>query len=187
VVSFILSQWNRCSGGFTIVLKHRTPLAGGGSSSCQQNKIDGFLLLWSRTKPYDIRDDFNFPIVNFPFICSNIPATPAYGVYISQLTLYSTDFEAEVSVFVVSFILSQWDRCSGGFTIVLKHRTPLARGGPSSCQNKIRWIFDDFNFPIVNFPFICSNIPATPAYGVYISQVTLYSTDRASYQDFIQF
>jgi hypothetical protein len=44
-----------------------------------------------RTKLYDIRDDFNFPIVNFPFICSNIPATPAYGVYISQLTLYSTD------------------------------------------------------------------------------------------------
>jgi hypothetical protein len=45
----------------------------------------------SRTKLYDIRDDFNFPIVNFPFICSNIPVTPAYGVYISQLTFYSTD------------------------------------------------------------------------------------------------
>jgi hypothetical protein len=27
--------------------------------------------------------------------------------------------------------------------------------------------------------------PATPAYGVYISQLTLYSTDCASYQDFI--
>jgi hypothetical protein len=38
-----------------------------------------------RTKPYDKRDDFNFPIVNFPFICSNIPAALAYGVYISQL------------------------------------------------------------------------------------------------------
>ena len=42
-----------------------------------------------RTNPYDKRDDFNFPIVNFPFICSNIPAAPAYGVYISQLILYS--------------------------------------------------------------------------------------------------
>jgi len=29
------------------------------------------------------RDDFNFPIMNFPFISSNIPAAPAYGVYIS--------------------------------------------------------------------------------------------------------
>jgi hypothetical protein len=25
----------------------------------------------------------NFPIVNFPFICINIPAAPAHGVYIS--------------------------------------------------------------------------------------------------------
>jgi hypothetical protein len=28
-------------------------------------------------KPYNKRDDFIFPIVNFPFICSNIPAAPA--------------------------------------------------------------------------------------------------------------
>jgi hypothetical protein len=35
------------------------------------------------------RDDFNFPIVNLPFICSNIPAVPAYGIYISQLIRYS--------------------------------------------------------------------------------------------------
>jgi hypothetical protein len=42
-----------------------------------------------RTKLYDKRDDFNFPIVNFPFICSNIPAAPAYGVYISQMIRYS--------------------------------------------------------------------------------------------------
>jgi hypothetical protein len=35
-----------------------------------------------RTKRYDKRDDFDFPIVNFPFICSNVPVAPAYGVYI---------------------------------------------------------------------------------------------------------
>jgi hypothetical protein len=35
-----------------------------------------------RTKHYDKRDDFNFPIVNFPFIYSNIAAAPAYEVYI---------------------------------------------------------------------------------------------------------
>jgi hypothetical protein len=33
-------------------------------------------------KLYDKRDDFNFPIANFPFICSNIPAAPACRVYI---------------------------------------------------------------------------------------------------------
>ena len=42
----------------------------------------------------------------------------------------------------------------------------------------------DFNFPIVNFPFICSNIPAAPAYGVYISQMIRYSRACGSYQDF---
>ena len=44
-----------------------------------------------RTKLYDKRDDFNFPIVNFPFICSTIPAAPAYEVYISQMIRYSRD------------------------------------------------------------------------------------------------
>ena len=32
----------------------------------------------------DKRDEFTFPIVNSPFISSNIPAFPAYGVNISQ-------------------------------------------------------------------------------------------------------
>ena len=36
------------------------------------------------------RDDLNFPIVNFPFICNNNPAAPAYGVYLFQLIRYST-------------------------------------------------------------------------------------------------
>jgi hypothetical protein len=40
------------------------------------------------TKIYDKRDDFNFKIINFPNMCSNIPASPAYGVYISQLIRY---------------------------------------------------------------------------------------------------
>ena len=41
------------------------------------------------TKLYDKRDHFNIPIVNFPFICSNIPAAHAYELYISQMIRYS--------------------------------------------------------------------------------------------------
>ena len=37
------------------------------------------------TRLYDKRDDFDFHIVNFPFLSSNIPSGPSYGVYISQL------------------------------------------------------------------------------------------------------
>ena len=33
----------------------------------------------------DKRDDFDFHIVNFPFLSSRIPSSPFYGVYISQL------------------------------------------------------------------------------------------------------
>jgi hypothetical protein len=44
---------------------------------------------------------------------------------------------------------------------------------------------DGFNIPIVDFPFIYSNIPAGPAYGVYISQVIRYSIAYGSYHDFL--
>ena len=37
------------------------------------------------TSIYDKRDDFNFHITNFPFLSSNIPYSPAYRVFISQL------------------------------------------------------------------------------------------------------
>ena len=42
-----------------------------------------------RTKIYDKRDDFNFKIIHFPNMCSNIPTSPAYGVYISQWIRYA--------------------------------------------------------------------------------------------------
>ena len=41
------------------------------------------------TRLYDKRDDLKFPIVNFPFLSSNIPSAPAYGVYVSQLIRYA--------------------------------------------------------------------------------------------------
>ena len=41
------------------------------------------------TRLYDKRDDFNFPIVNFPFLSGNIPSAPAYDVYVSRLIRYA--------------------------------------------------------------------------------------------------
>ena len=37
------------------------------------------------TEVYDKRDAFNFNVVNFPYMSSNIPANRTYSVYISQL------------------------------------------------------------------------------------------------------
>ena len=35
------------------------------------------------SKIYDKRDDFNFEIVNFPFLDGDVPRSPSYGVYFS--------------------------------------------------------------------------------------------------------
>ena len=41
------------------------------------------------TEVYDKRDSFQFNIVNYPYMCSNIPVKPTYGVYVSQLVRMS--------------------------------------------------------------------------------------------------
>jgi hypothetical protein len=42
------------------------------------------------------------------------------------------------------------------------------------------------NFKIINFPNMCSNIPASPAYGVYISQLIHYARASSNYSDFLK-
>ena len=62
-------------------------------SYCSASYLDIFLEFDRQgklnTKIYDKRDDFNFPIVNFPYLSSNIPSSPAYGVFTSQLIRYA--------------------------------------------------------------------------------------------------
>ena len=50
------------------------------------------------SKIYDKRDDFDFDIVNFPFLDGDVPCSTSYGVYISQLIRF-----ARVSSHVVDF------------------------------------------------------------------------------------
>ena len=45
---------------------------------------------------------------------------------------------------------------------------------------------DDFNCPIVNFPFLSNSIPSAPAYGVYVSQLIRYARTCSNYQDFLE-
>ena len=46
---------------------------------------DGKLFTWL----YDKGDTFDFPIVNVIYLSSNIPESPAYGVFVSQLIHYA--------------------------------------------------------------------------------------------------
>ena len=45
---------------------------------------------------------------------------------------------------------------------------------------------DDFNFLIVILPFLSSNIPSSPAYGVNVSQLIRYARACSNYQDFVE-
>ena len=38
---------------------------------------------------YDKRDDFGFPIVNFPWLSGDVPRLPSYGIYILQLVRFA--------------------------------------------------------------------------------------------------
>ena len=42
-----------------------------------------------------------------------------------------------------------------------------------------------FIIPLTNFPFLSSNIPSSPAYGVFISQLIRYARASSSYECFI--
>ena len=41
------------------------------------------------SKIYDKRDDFDFEIVNFPFLDGDVPWSASYGIYISQLIRFA--------------------------------------------------------------------------------------------------
>ena len=56
--------------------RRATPLLPTWLYSCR-SRVDGQLC----TSLYDKRDDFNFHITNFPFLSSNIPSSPVYGVF----------------------------------------------------------------------------------------------------------
>ena len=80
------------------------------------------------TSIYDKRDDFNFHITNFPFLSTNIPSSPAYVVFISNL--YGTpglasglnisfwgpgDFQVSYSNRNTTW--NAWNRYSGSFMV----------------------------------------------------------------------
>ena len=104
-----------------------------------------------RTSLYDKRDDFNFHITNFPFLSSNIPSSPAYGVFISQLIRYARAcssyeqkqkyrgmFETQKSrnktssgdiglnIRTIASPKVGQDQVSGGVSVPCRHATPVA-------------------------------------------------------------
>ena len=50
----------------------------------------------------------------------------------------------------------------------------------------LQFMINHFNFRIINFPNVCSNIPASPPYGVYISELSRYARASSNYSDFLK-
>ena len=70
-----------------------------------------------RTSLYDKRDDFNFHITDVPFLSRNIPSSPVYWVFISQLVRYTracSFYECFILRAVRDFHLSFEDRDMSG-------------------------------------------------------------------------
>ena len=68
--------------------------------------LDGF----DSSKIYDKRDDFDFKIVNIPFLDGEVTRTTSYGVYISQLIHFArvsghlADFNARNRSFTANLL-----------------------------------------------------------------------------------
>jgi hypothetical protein len=78
---------------FTLQLGYELEIKDTTECSTSASHLDILLKLVANiiitTQLYDKRNNFNFSIVNFPYLCSNIPVSPAYGVYILQLIWYA--------------------------------------------------------------------------------------------------
>ena len=59
------------------------------------------------TKIYDKRDDFDFEIVNFPFLDGDVPRSTSYGVYISQLIQFARASSYVADLYTRNILLTQ--------------------------------------------------------------------------------
>jgi hypothetical protein len=77
--------------------------------------------------------------------------------------------------------------CQVGGTVNVVRGGHRVGGGDRECGQETTWLYDkqdDLNFFIVNFPYLCSNIPASPVYGVYILQHIRYARACSKYDQF---
>ena len=58
---------------------------------------DGYV----KIKIYDKRDDFDFDILNFPFLDGDVPCSTSYGVYISQHICFDRVFSQLMTLILV--------------------------------------------------------------------------------------
>ena len=89
-------KWRRCSGHN--IIHQFLRCSREANSKIGNGILKKFKLIQAFIKKYDKRDDFDFEIVNFPFLDGDVPRSTYYGVYISQLIRF-----ARASSYVADF------------------------------------------------------------------------------------
>ena len=103
VVVMVLTSLYRLSSSFLVnrIYPPELQLNKANTSDTEAPFLDLHLSIsngFVSSKIYDKRDDFDFDIVNFPFLDGDVPRSTSYGIYISQLIRF-----ARVSSHVVDF------------------------------------------------------------------------------------
>ena len=152
------------------------------------------------TSIYDKRDDFNFHITNFPFLSSNIPSSPAYGVFISQLIRYSracSSYECFIlrARRLSSKLLKQGylaERMKSSFRkfygrygdLIQQYEVSLSRMLNDILIHDQQWLPNQSDFPPISWPWyrawpspIMSGFHGAFATGVACQQGTLTTPD----------
>ena len=107
---------------------------------------------------YDKCDDFDFLIVNFPYLSSNIPESPAYGVFVSQLIRCARvgskyeDFLFRGSI-LVSKLLKQGYSSQTTFRKFYGHHTDLVHKLHTSVSHMFNDLFTDCDIWLVSSCF----------------------------------
>ena len=158
------------------------------------------------TKIYDKRDDFDFEIVNFPFLDGDVPGSTSYGVYISQLihfaraSSYVADFNTRNKL-LTQKLLEQGYRYvnfpfldgdvpgSTSYGVYISQLIHFARASSYvadfNTRNKLltqKLLEQGYRY--VNFPFLDGDVPGSTSYGVYISQLIHFARASSYVADF---
>ena len=105
------------------------------------------------TSVYDKRDDFGFPIVNFPWLSGDVPRLPSYGIYISQLV--------------------QFARCLLAFMISIRSLQNYWHRVTDTCSFGKRWRRRQYDLAIIDRTIGLVLGPYTALYRTFLKRCTL--------------
>ena len=101
------------------------------------------------TSVNDKRDDFGFPIVNFPWLSGDVPRLPSYGIYISQLVRFARcctsvlDFQVTSKLLTLGYRFHKLRKTFGNF--FRSYSELLSKLGDMSFQE---YIFKGISHPV---------------------------------------